>query len=192
MSNPWDPFPFPLEGDEDSRLTFEGIGRVVSIWGQLEFTLARIYSTFVECPDSKDALEEYGKPRIFRDRLHNLKAVADKWAIRYPSQRLEHFQDLMKNDAEIIADRRNDIAHSVVFDISLLPYFQNCLRAESRPIKTQWAAVPAFFAAKEYQDGAPKWAYAAPQLKGVMVECEKFIGELHFFREALREGRGGE
>jgi hypothetical protein len=126
MSNPWDPFPFPLEGDEDCRLTFEGIGRIITIWEHVEFTLARIYSIFVGRPDT-DAVHEYGAPRIFRERIALLKSASCRWEIRHPSQRLEHFRDLMCADAELLAGRRNEIAHSVVFDVSQLPYFQDRL-----------------------------------------------------------------
>jgi len=36
MPNPWDPFPFPLVGDENSHDTYAGMGRVASEWENIE------------------------------------------------------------------------------------------------------------------------------------------------------------
>jgi hypothetical protein len=111
----------PNRGDEDGRLTFEGVGRVITAWEHVEFALGRLYSMFKGAPDT-GVMHEYGEPRIFHDRMVRLSRAADSYFIRHPSQKYEDLFRIATKDAELISKRRNDIAHSVVFDISTLPF----------------------------------------------------------------------
>jgi hypothetical protein len=64
MSNPWDPLPFPKHGDSTENLTYQHVGRLVSLWEDIEFGFCRIHSVFLGDPDGQ-ALRLYGARRAF-------------------------------------------------------------------------------------------------------------------------------
>jgi len=48
MAEPWDPFPLPTHADHNDRITYEGVGRVLTMWEHVEFALSRVYSILLE------------------------------------------------------------------------------------------------------------------------------------------------
>ena len=93
----------PVRGDEDERLTFEGVGRVITAWEHVEFAMGRLYSMFKGAPDTA-IMHEYGEPRIFHDRMVRLSRAADSYFVRHPSQKYESMFCIATLDADLIAN----------------------------------------------------------------------------------------
>lgn len=175
----------PDKGDEDPDETFKSIGIAISSWESLEFELARLFSVYVNDPDG-DAWFSYGEGRIFRERLLNLRSAAKSYVVRYCSQ--EHEGDLndLLQHAVSAADRRNDIAHGIVFRIDQLTFFRNKLQVRlwGRP---HWALIPPAYLARRHDDGLPQFAYTSHEIK----RTAKNIIELGIRISALREQLSG-
>jgi hypothetical protein len=167
MPNPWDPFPFPTIGDFDNTKTYEGIGRVMDQWEALEFSLARIYSIFVGDEDG-EALSTYGKGRIFRDRLTELRRAGDVYFKSGPDQALEGSFDAICTASEGFAGRRNEVAHGVVMPVNSLPGLNS--RFELKDDRKQFLLIPPLFAVRNHgADGLPSWAYSFEDLWELMA-----------------------
>lgn len=182
MGHPWDPFPLPIRGDLDEAKTFEGIGRVIDKWERIEFLLARIYSIFVGDPDG-DALREFGTGRRnIWDKLSVLKDAAEQAFARRPNQKSEG--DLFKwiLHVEGFADRRNEIAHGIVYMVSLFTFFRQ--RTDRPDYQVQYAVIPAYHIAKHHNpNGIPKYMYASPE----MVELIRCLDLLFLNLDELRQ-----
>jgi hypothetical protein len=167
MSDPWDPFPFPTIGDFDEAKTYEGVGRVMDRWENLEFGLARIYSIFVNDPDG-EALTAYGKGRIFRDRITELRKAGEAYFRSEPHQTHEGTFDAICAAAEGFAGRRNEVAHGVVFFVNNLPGIRK--RFDLRDDRKQFLLIPPLFAHRNHgPDGLPSWGYAFEELWELMA-----------------------
>src|SRR4051812_37914828 len=118
MENSWDPLPLPRDADLDDKATFEGIGRIVHRWEFIEFNLARIHSVFVGDPDGSAALREYGNGRNISERGAIIRASFERWAALSPNQKREGQFNKFMREVVGFADRRNEIAHGIVHQVS--------------------------------------------------------------------------
>jgi len=184
MANPWDPFPFPTHGDSDDRITYEGVGRVLSQWEAIEFRLAQIYSVFVGDPNG-DALKRYGAGRIFRDRFTALQTASEPYFIKRPNQELEAQLKCLGNAATGFADRRNDVAHGMVYPVNELTSFTD--RFGSSPNTPQHALIPPLYLARKHgADGLPTYAYCYAELRSLEARLIILVDQMGQFFRALQ------
>lgn len=170
--NPWDPIPIPTHADKTDSATYEGVGRVISQWEAVEFQLSRLYSAFVGDPDG-ESIQQYGTGRIFRDRLTLLEGVAAQWFIANPSQHSEgHFERLIEQ-ARGFADRRNEIAHGIVFPVHTVSYFVSVMNL---PAGVRWALVPPYYLLRKHDErGAPVFIYTSAELNSLAKTLLKLV-----------------
>ena len=114
MANPWDPLPFPNQGDTRINKTFRYVGLVVTAWESGEFELARLHSVLVEDPDGASLQELYGAGNIFRDRLSALRREFDRYRVSLCCQYREGEFDYLTAAAEGFSNRRHEVAHGLV------------------------------------------------------------------------------
>ena len=89
MTNPWDQPPIPQHGDANDGVLFEWVGRFISQWEHVEYNLSRLYTVFAGNPDDGETLREYGRGRIFKERIRELREAANRYFISHPAQELE-------------------------------------------------------------------------------------------------------
>jgi len=167
--NPWDLPPLPTRGDDSETETYTGIGRVTSTWEMLEMQLSRLYTVFAGQPDEKEPMDAYGSGNIFRIRLEKLEAIAERWFIAHPSQDGEGLFDKVLGHVVSFSDRRNEIAHSIVLNVSPVSVFRSHFEPDALG-KPQFAAIPPLHSVRFHIEGRshkPRFAYTAPSLKAV-------------------------
>ena len=184
MSALWNPIPYPQRLDDRRRHTLYGVGLIMSGWESLEFELARIYSFFAEDPDGLSVQTEYGKGRIFSERLLILREKACSFFIRWPHQDVEGLFDQLTERAEELALQRNDVAHGIVYDVSRMVIFSERY-PETFGRKPGYALIPPLYTLRRHQDGLPTYAYALPELKALARELGELGTDIQSFREAL-------
>jgi hypothetical protein len=171
MGNPWDPLPLPRDGDLDDRLTYEWVGRNIDRWEQIEFTLARVHSVFAGDPDGSAALRAYGVGRTVPERDAIIRAAAEKWFAKNPNQRQEGQFDKFMQGVVGFSDRRNEIAHGVVHQVSGLIFFRQ--RTTRADYLVQYAVIPAYHVMRRFHsNGVPKYMYGTPEMT---VLCERLM-----------------
>ena len=162
MPNPWDVPPLPTRGDDEAEWTFAGIGRVTSQWEVIEFEFSRLYSIFVGKPDEE--MRGYGQGRIFRDRSEILTKAAEEYFTGQPNQELEGQLHSLMSRAQGFSDRRNEVAHGIVFQLQRLTFFRQSVDADVRG-KFQYGLVPPYHTLRKHgPDGLPLYAYASTHL----------------------------
>ncbi len=147
MSNLWDVPPLPTIGDDDEEATYAGVGRVTSQWEAIEFQFSRLYSIFVGKPDEE--MRAYGAGRIFRERSKILAEAARDYFIRNPDQELEGQLHALTIRAEGFSDRRNEIAHGIVFQLQRLSFFREQMDPSVRG-KFQWGLIPPYHTSQKH------------------------------------------
>ena len=183
MSNPWDSFPIPIRGDDHVHVTYEWVGRAISQWEHVEYQLSRLYSVLEGHPDEERALREYGSAgRIFRDRLGGLRASAEKWFVRSPNQELEKELELLCVEVEGFSNRRNEVAHSVVFPTDFLPFFTD---GKIAPGVRRWAVIPPFFTQRKHDSTTsyPVYAYTSRELRELQKRLQSLARRIDSFRK---------
>jgi hypothetical protein len=163
MDNPWDPLPLPRDADLDDKATFQGIGRIIDRWERIEFNLARLHSVFAGDPEGNAAMREYGSGRTIRERDAIIRASAEKWFMRMPNQKREGQFNRFMQEVVGFADRRNEIAHGIVHQVSGLMLFR---QRTSRPdYLVQYAVIPPRQVMKRHHaNGAPKYMYGSAEM----------------------------
>lgn len=184
MSVLWNPIPYPERLDLRRRHTLYGVGLVMSAWEALEFELARIYSFFAGDPDGLSMQTEYGRGRIFSERLLILGEKACQFFIRWPHQSIEGAFDQLTQSAEELALKRNDVAHGIVYNVSRMNIFSERY-PETFGQKRGYALIPPLYTLRRHQDGLPTYAYALPELKALAREIGELGTDFQQFREAL-------
>jgi hypothetical protein len=182
LSNPWDPFPFPQSGDPEDSLTYEGVGRVLSEWEAIEFHLARLYSIFVGDADGV-SLQQYGTGRIFRDRLDRLQAASEKYFVGRPNQDLEAACDCLRKIATGYADRRNDVAHGMVFPVHGMTFFEQMRGSPSD--KPHYLLIPPYYVIREHDGGLPAYGYSFTELWTLRIKLRTFGDQINRYRLTL-------
>lgn len=164
MRNPWDIPPFPKRGDVDENVTYTEVGRAISNWEGLEFNLSRVHSALVGDPDG-DAMRQYGTGRIFRDRLKILIDSANEHFVRCPDQEGEGGFDRLVAHLVGFSDRRNDVAHGIVFPVQRLNLINQHFDKDLRDQK-QWALIPPYHTIRHHSsDGVPLYVYTSVELR---------------------------
>lgn len=182
MSNLWDRPPLTSNGDAEESVTYEYVGRVLSEWESLEFELSRLYRFFVGGTDEIEHLREYGAGRIFRDRAKLLADKAKPYFIQRCDQQREGDLDELIAAAIGHADRRNDIAHGIVFRISGLTLFRQRIRYD-RLHRDHYAVVPTLYALRFHTpDGLPEYAYASTEMKRIASRILNLRKQVEKFR----------
>src|ERR1700677_4645433 len=168
MSNPWDPFPPPRRGDDSDAKTFEWAGRVISQWVHIEFQLGLLYSVFAGRPNHAATVREYGAAgKIFRERLRYLRQTADRYFVANCRQDLEADFHQICAASEGFADRRNEVAHAVVFPSVFLPSFVEDRRHGHLE---RWALAPPHFEARKFNaEDFPLYAYTSRELNELVI-----------------------
>jgi hypothetical protein len=183
MNNPWDPFPLPTRGDDNARLTFEGVGRVTSHWEALEFELSRLYSIFAGDPDG-EAMQTYGTGKIFRDRLVALRQLAEKHFIATPTQDLEGIFDGLANAAEGFGSRRNEVAHGIVCPVQNISFFMGHF-GQHVGGKPQYLLIPPYYTVRNHQDGLPLYSYSSIELSALTQHLLILLERVRAYRRDL-------
>jgi hypothetical protein len=183
------PFRLPERGDGEVRLTLEGVGRVVTAWESVELELSRLYSIFAGDSDGAP-MQEYGKARIFIDRVKSLEEIGARAFILRPNQSLEGNMRGLLDAAKAYSDRRNEVAHGIVFPVSELTYFRNafCIANGDQ----EWALIPPYYHVRKHaNDGAPAFAYASKELITFQDMLYELMDNIKSFRaELLKQGYG--
>ena len=180
---PWDPPPAPTKGDDSAGLTFEWAGRFMSQWEHVEFRLSLLYSTFTGHSNSAEKVQEYGLGKIFRERLQNLRRCASKFFIANSDQELEAVFQHICVATEGFSERRNEIAHAVVFPSIFLPSFiEDRIGNHDR-----WALAPPYYAVRNFNpEGLPKYAYTSRELNQLVIRLNVLQKDIEVFQETLQ------
>lgn len=185
MTDPWDPFPLPTRGDDDERLTFEGIGRALTQWEAVEFQCARLYSIFVGDFDGP-TIQQYSEGHgFFQQRLTGLKAKAKNYFVQHPNQESEGNFYCLTSATERFADRRNEVAHGIVFPIHNLEFFKTKFSSDVGD-EAQYALIPPYYLVKKHgTDGFPVYAYTSAELLALESRLHTLSDKIGDFRRAL-------
>lgn len=178
MSNLWDRPPRPAQGDANDGILFEWVGRVMSQWEHVEWQLSLLYAVVAGNPNGDSEIQQYGNGTIFKERLRNLRQKAAQYFIQKCDQTLEAEFDEICTWAEGFADRRNDVAHAVVFPAAFLPFFKD------PPGTKTWILMPPYYLGRRYQHtGFAEFFYSSQELNRLILT----LGYLHNRIGALRE-----
>jgi len=183
MPNPWDRPPIPHRGDEHENSVFANVGCVRARWEAVEFELSRLHTWFGGKLDDQALMAEYGKGPIFRERAKNLERRAEKHFIAHPNQRREgEFRNLL-SDCRNYAERRNDIAHGMVFRIDRITWFREQLKPKLLK-REHYALVPPLYAIRyATQKGYPAFAYTSKEMIRIGQRLVKLRHSIAEFRE---------
>lgn len=181
MLNPWDVPPLPTMGDDDPDWTYAGVGRVTSQWEAIEIQFSRLYSIFVGKPDEE--MRAYGKGRIFRERSEILAQAAKTYFISNPDQELEGQLYSLTQRAEGFSDRRNEIAHGIVFQLQRLTFFRESMDVSVRG-KFQYGLIPPYHTLRKHAaDGSPLYAYTSVHLLKLEEDMSWLVADLESVQE---------
>jgi hypothetical protein len=185
VSNPWDPFPSPRRGDDSAAQTFEWAGRVISQWVHIEFQLGLLYSVLAGRPNHAATVREYGAAgKIFRERLRHLRRTANHFFVANCHQELEAEFHQICLASEGFADRRNEVAHAVVFPSVFLPSFVED-RRQAR--LERWALAPPYFEGRQFNtEDFPAYAYTSRELNELVIRLIALQKRIESFSVALR------
>jgi hypothetical protein len=188
MAKPWDPPPLPRNGDAIPDKTFAYVGFTMSRWESLEFELSRLHSLFLGALDETDAMRDYGKGRIFPERLDTLTKAAAPHFYSHPSQKSEGQFDEVLEQARLFADRRNDVAHGIVFRIDQITYFREQIKPQLLK-REHYALIPPLYALKPHRaTGLPSYAYTSASMDRLshrLMKLQMRIRALHSGPDAL-------
>lgn len=190
MANPWDPQPIPESGDDNEETTYGGVGRVISAWSYIEFSLSRLYTLFLGDLDAKDPMNEFGAYSIFRERFNALDRAACTYFARHPSQAGEAIFDQLTEHIVGYSDRRNEVAHGIVMDMKGLRIFEHDFSQDSEG-RAQFLVIPPLHMGKKHVRSVPTYAYnramlddLAGALNQILVLTDRYMKGLF-----LREGQ---
>ncbi|TIX70770.1 MAG: hypothetical protein E5V25_09390 [Mesorhizobium sp.] len=191
MSNPWDPFPFPLFGDQIEAEIYEWIGRALDAWEHVEFELARMYSLLVGDPEWSK-MQEYGSAgNIFRDRIGNLANVAASYFCIKPHQDHEGALDALITACKGFADRRNEVAHGMVMNVQTFMFWQEKLKW-AVPNVPQLLVVPPYYLLRKHDSsGMPGFGYSSVELTALTTRLRELSWSIDDFNSRVwpRESR---
>ena len=99
-----------VSGDFNSDATYLGVGRIISAWESIEFSLCIIFSAFAGDPGG-EAMRLYGAKRSFPHRLNDFGDMAENQFVKHPNQKREG--ELLRHLTGVAGfmERRNEVAH---------------------------------------------------------------------------------
>lgn len=184
MAKPWDIPPLPQYGDVSEDETYKGVGRIMSAWETIEFQLCIIHAVF--CGDPRgEAMRLYGVQRVFPGRLDTLSKAAKEYIIRHPNQANEGTFDKLLEEVRGYVDRRNEVAHGVVMDITRITFFSRYLKNKSQTPPQHAAVAPYHAKHKHGSDGLPRYAYTAANLAVLEKKMLALFVRLQDYEHAL-------
>lgn len=190
MTDPWDVPPLPDRGNEDADSIYMMVGKCLSQWEEVELELSRLYALYLGRGVSLSAMLEYGEPRIFDQRLQNLKRAAENFFTRSPNQAIEGEFDRLAERSRRFADRRNDIAHSIVRPLQWFrprPPILDPLVGEP----SEYALVPPYYTSRKFDpNNLPKYAYIAEMLTEFFLHFHELSAELASLHERVSRAAG--
>jgi len=193
MSNPWDLPPYPLYGDQDQAVLYEWLGRTLESWERVEFELACTYSLCVGDPEWTK-VQEYGAGKIFRERIAALEEVARAFFVRRPNQQHEGQLRQLILACRGFADRRNEIAHSMIMDVSGFLFWQDKLLLVA-PYGPQFLLVPPYYLLRKHNaSGLPAFGYSSWELRILQKRLVDLLIQIGDFNDLVwpRELRGSD
>ncbi len=186
MAYKWDPFPFPYVADDDDRVTLAGVGAVMSAWESVEFEFARLYCIFARDEPDGERIREYGTPNIAKLRIENLARFAEQFFIRWQNQAAEGEFRVLVKAALGFTSRRNDVAHAIVMNVSMIRFFQQKIGGLDQS-KLQFLLVPPYHLLKRHDAGTgfPSYALNGGQLVELAVRMNELEHSIRAYRENL-------
>lgn len=185
MADPWDPPPLPSRGDDDDDATYAGVGRVMSRWEAVEIELAHLYTVLVGRPHDAGATREYGSGRIFHERLATLCAAAEDYFRIDPNQTREGETRELLRKVRGYSDRRNEIAHGIVRQISWVRGLREYLSPDAIG-HIQFCLVPPHYTFRKFdQANRPAYAYTSQELLILEQHLFDLAEEVQAFRLTL-------
>lgn len=154
----------------------------MSHWEEIEFELSRLYTWFGDSLDDQLLMNEYGKGTIFRMRAAALATKAEEFFVSNPNQNREgEFHNLLAN-ATGFANRRNDIAHGIVFQIDKITFFRDRLKPNLLK-RDHFAVIPPLYAFRYANaEGFPKFAYTSKEMRTLERRLQKLHKAIEKFR----------
>lgn len=188
MTNPWDrpSIPINFNGDADADVLFSCVGRVISYWEAIEFELGLLYTCFGGIPEDHYLMREYGAGRIFRDRAQALDQKATAHCIRHNCQHREGDFDNIMSQCLGYADRRNDMAHGIVFRVDEITYFRQRIKPNRRD-RMHLAVIPPLYAHRWHTTGFPDFAYTSEEISRLLIRLEALRETVRKYRKRLPE-----
>jgi hypothetical protein len=184
MPNPWDPYPFPDDADEDMNRTCYGVGLVTTSWEAIEFELARLYSSMVGDPDGH-SIRLYGQPRIFNERLSLLARTGEAFFVRFPNQSFEGEFGQIVAVCLGFSSRRNEVAHGIVMNVRGVTFFRSRVKNLDK-LKVQALLVPPYHILRSHnEDGMPNYAYNCAQLEDLALKLHEVEKAIRHFRRQI-------
>lgn len=113
--------PFPDEENEECRALYEQVGRALSAWEALEWTLAQVFHTFVQTRWI-GAERAFGAISASGARMEALKAAAEVHFFYNKQEKLQAGFKLLTQKTSELSGKRTRIAHGMVRLTSLEGY----------------------------------------------------------------------
>ena len=170
--------------DSEAEPTYQSVGVVLSSWERIEFNLAQLYSSLVGHPNG-DAIPQYGSERIYKLRTDVLKRAADNHFINYCNQEMEAKFDKICACCDDMSKLRNDVAHAIVMDVSLITYFRNTLNLVEND-SAFMLIPPLYLGSRHLNNGLPSFAYSSVDLLSIASDMLLLEDEIKHFRLTYR------
>lgn len=179
---PWDRRPWPANGDDSIRLTYESVGRTLSAWESHESALSLLFANFVGSRETRAAKRAYCAVRTFEGRAEMLKAASKAYFETYPDKPLyAKFSEIYKQAKEY-ASRRNDIAHGVVGHFYSQPFPMYAIESSS------YALYPSYANFKDRDiNEVPAYCYTSVELDYFYEQFFKLIEPVRFICGTLQQ-----
>jgi hypothetical protein len=186
MANPWDrpSIPISFNGDADVDILFACVGRVITYWESIEFELGLLHTYLGGIPEDQSLMREYGEGRIFRERAQALAKKAEEYAIRHCCQHREGDFDRIMDLCLKFADRRNDIAHGILFRVDQIMFFRMRISPKHRN-REHFAIIPPLYAHRWHSTGFPDFAYTSDEISLLVVHLEGLLETIRKYRKTL-------
>lgn len=150
-------------------------------WERIELALSRLHTRLGGEPDDEALMNEYGKGRIFRERLATLRQKAQRYFIRNSNQAVEAQFGQLADACEGFSARRNDIAHGIAFRIDNIQFFRQILKP-SLLHRPHYAIIPPLHAYRlATKQGYPAFAYTSREMRQLAKRLLKIEERIEAF-----------
>lgn len=176
---------FTSSPDADETTLYAEVGRFISVWEHTEFAFARLYSRFRGDQESTEFLREYGAGKVFHDRSLALQRVAEKFFVSCCNQDSEASLATLLKVARQFADRRNEIAHGVLFNAAHWPDLKEAADPSGAVRGDAFVVIPAFHIDRYHNEELPKYAYSSKEIAFLRRNLVDLINLIHGYRASL-------
>jgi hypothetical protein len=177
MSNPWDRPPHPSKGDPDQHITFNGVGRVLTMWETVEIELSHIYAICIGQYLQEEGYDRYYESaRTTNNRIEAVQHEAERFAIRFPDQGRESAFLCFIRRVCGFADRRHEVAHGVVRPFHFYQPFDPA--ADPHSLKLEFCVAPPHFHRNWFDEkNMPRYIYTSVELKNLEAKLYRLFLE---------------